>query len=124
MLDYLTAKLAYEVDVLDAAAGLDSGEYVLVDTRMQASWDHGHALGAIRLQDAIPAGRTVVVYGWGPGCNGATQAAAALIAQGHSVREMIGGFEYWYRSGLAVETATGIIHPPVDPLVGAAGVAL
>ena len=124
MLDYLTAKLAYEVDVLDAAAGLDSGEFILVDTRKQASWDHGHALGAIRLLDDIPAGRTVVVYGWGPGCNGATRAAAALIARGYSVREMIGGFEYWYRSGLAVETAGGVMHPRVDPLVGAAGGAL
>ncbi|TFD13504.1 sulfurtransferase [Cryobacterium sp. TMT1-2-2] len=124
MLDYLTAKLAYEVDVIDAAAGLDSGEYVLVDTRMEASWDHGHALGAIRLRGDIPAGRTVVVYGWGPGCNGATRAAVALIARGYSVREMIGGFEYWYRSGLAVETVAGIVHPPVHPLVGASGASL
>ena len=97
MLDYLNAKLLYEVDVLDASAGLTAGEFVLVDTRKQASWDHGHALGAIHLPSILASpltdGRTLVVYGWGPGCNGATRAAAVLIGRGYTVREMIGGFE-------------------------------
>jgi len=129
--EYVNARLAYEVDVLDASAGLASGEFVLVDTRKQASWDHGHALGATHMPSVdgdlptlLPTARTVVVYGWGPGCNGATRAAAVLIARGYSVREMIGGFEYWYRSGLVVESADGIVHPPVHHLVGASGESL
>ena len=129
--EFVNAKLAYEVDVLDASAGLASGEFILVDTRKQASWDHGHARGATHMPSVdgdlwklLPAGRTVVVYGWGPGCNGATRAAAALIARGYTVREMIGGFEYWYRSGLVVETADGIVNPLVHPLVGASGESL
>ena len=130
MKEYLTARLAYEVDVLDASAGLASGEFVVVDTRKRESWDHGHALGATHvpadrlrgnLTSLLPVGCTVVVYGWGPGCNGGTQAAAVLSERGYSVREMIGGFEYWYRSGLPVETSAGIIYPPIDSLVGAEG---
>jgi rhodanese-related sulfurtransferase len=58
----------------------------------------------------------VVVYCWGPGCNGATKAALAFAALGHPVREMIGGFEYWAREGLAVETADGVQRPVIDPL--------
>ena len=37
---------------------------------------------------------------------------------------MIGGFVYWYRSGLVVETADGIVNPLVHPLVGASGESL
>ena len=47
--EFVNAKLAYEVDVLDASAGLASGEFILVDTRKQASWDHGHARGATHM---------------------------------------------------------------------------
>ena len=37
----------------------------------------------------------LVVYCWGPGCNGATKAAVKLSALGFPVKEMIGGIEYW-----------------------------
>lgn len=123
---YLTAKLAYEIDVQDVAAGLAAGRFVLVDTRRTASWEHGHVPGARHVPtDLLPHGATerlgagteVVVYGWGPGCNGGTKTAAVLAELGYSVREMIGGFEYWCRSGLPVETATGITRYEPDPLV-------
>jgi rhodanese-related sulfurtransferase len=58
----------------------------------------------------------VVTYCWGPGCNGATRAALTLALRGYRVREMIGGFEYWAREGLAIETAAGRSRRPVDPL--------
>ena len=41
-------------------------------------------------------------------------------AAGPRVREMIGGFEYWAREGLAVETAHGTTRPDVDPLTAPA----
>lgn len=124
--EYLQAKLAYEIDVLDVAKGLAEDRFVLVDTRKKASWDHGHIPGAQhipaeRLRDDLAehltAGADVVVYGWGPGCNGATRSAAVLAERGYSVREMIGGFEYWCRSGLPVDGSAGIIHRWPDPLV-------
>ena len=45
------------------------------------------------------------VADWGPGCNAATNAAARLAALGRSVKEMLGGFEYWVREGHPVEGA-------------------
>jgi 3-mercaptopyruvate sulfurtransferase SseA len=49
----------------------------------------------------------VVVDCWGPGCNGSTRAAFTLATLGYTnVRELIGGFEYWARKGLAVGYAT------------------
>jgi rhodanese-related sulfurtransferase len=72
-----------------------------------------------QLDLAVP----VVTYCWGPGCNGATRAALALALLGFRVREMIGGFEYWAREGLLVETAGGPSRPAVDPLTAPAALA-
>jgi hypothetical protein len=53
----------------------------------------------------------------GPGVQRSHQGALALAGAGYrSVREMIGGFEYWAREGLAIQTRTGRIRRPVDEL--------
>ena len=44
---------------------------------------------------AFPHDKLLVVYCWGPGCNGATKAAMQLSALGFPVKEMIGGMECW-----------------------------
>lgn len=125
---YFRSKLAFEIDVMDVHGRLASGEFVLVDTRRHASWEHGHIPGALHLPTVlvpaqagvlIPAGTPVVVYSWGPGCNGSTFAALAFAELGYPVREMLGGIEYWARNGLPVETPDGVISPPSDPLVTA-----
>ena len=67
---------------------------------------------AAELDPAVP----VVTYCWGPGCNGATRAALALAVLGYRVREMLGGFEYWARAGLRVESAGGIRQAAPDQL--------
>ena len=51
-----------------------------------------------------------------------TMAAARLHAEGREVREMIGGFEYWAREGLPVETADGVTRAPADPLTAPVGI--
>ncbi|MEW9873164.1 rhodanese-like domain-containing protein [Arthrobacter sp. HS15c] len=101
---HFQSKLQFEIDVMDVADCLPSGGFMLVDTRRLASWEHGHIPGAVHIPTAdipsrapelIPAGTPVVVYSWGPGCNGSTFAALALATLGYPVREMIGGIEYW-----------------------------
>ncbi|MCZ2807036.1 rhodanese-like domain-containing protein [Modestobacter sp. VKM Ac-2983] len=130
---HFARRLAVETDVSDVHAALESGRpgFVLVDTRSAESWAQGHVPGAVHLPGREIAGRAaaeldpgvpVVAYCWGPGCNGATRAALTLAQLGYRVREMIGGFEYWAREGLPVETATGITRPAVDPLTAPAGV--
>lgn len=125
---HFAARLAVETDVSDVAADLASGAsgVVVVDTRSAESWAQGHVRGAVHLPTAEIAGRadaliprdaTVVVYCWGPGCNGAQKAALEFAKLGRPVKEMIGGFEYWAREGFPVETGDGAVaHRSPDPL--------
>jgi hypothetical protein len=63
----------------------------------------------------------VVTYCWGPGCNGATRAALAFARLGYSVKEMLGGYEYWVREGFdTVSGADSVVRNAVDPLTAPA----
>lgn len=133
---HFRAKLAFETDVTDVHNALETGEpgFVLIDTRNLEAWKQGHARGAIhmpkpemrsRIPEQFPADTQFVVYCWGPGCNGATNAGLIISELGYAVKEMIGGFEYWVREGMPVDkvvtdsagnevTVDGT--QPVDPL--------
>jgi len=112
-LAYFSHRLAFETDVSDVAAALEAGGdpgFVLLDARSPRSYAAGHLPGALLLPRPFAAAdidalgdALLVVYCWGPACNGATKAAAELAALGRPVKEMIGGFEYWERDGHAVE---------------------
>ncbi|GAA4655716.1 rhodanese-like domain-containing protein [Arthrobacter cryoconiti] len=127
MLAFIEAKLAYEIDAVAAAGAQASGSAVIIDSRKQQSWDHGHITGALHLPadaldtlpDTLPHDRCLIIYGWGPGCNGATNTAHRLLAADFDVRELIGGYEYWVRNGFAIEMAGTISYPEPDPLVTA-----
>lgn len=99
----------------------------MIDTRSREAWDQGHIPGALhipgaelldRAGDVVPDREaTIVVYCWGPGCNGSTRAALTLSRIGYAnVKELIGGFEYWAREGLAISTRGGRTRRPVDEL--------
>ncbi|MEV5553759.1 rhodanese-like domain-containing protein, partial [Nonomuraea wenchangensis] len=124
---HFAARLTFETDVSDVAADLAAGlpGLVVIDSRSRESWDQGHVPGAVHLPTReiadraaglVPPDAQVVTYCWGPGCNGATRAALEFARLGYQVKEMIGGFEYWAREGLAVETASGVTRRPADPL--------
>ena len=122
---HYAARLAFETDASDVAAALESGErFHFIDVRGQTAWSQGHAVGArhiprqelVERMGELEAGIPVIVYCWGPGCNGAAKAARDLAGQGVAVKEMLGGFEYWAREGYPVEGASGPIPRPIDPL--------
>ena len=128
---HFRGRLAVEADVSDVAAALAASDpgFVLVDTRSDESWTQGHVPGAMHLPrrriaaeaaERIPAGTPVVVYCWGPGCNGATRAALEFALLGYPVKEMIGGFEYWVREGFAFDTVDGLAQLPPDALTNVA----
>jgi rhodanese-related sulfurtransferase len=128
---HFSARLAFETDVSDVAAGLreQPSAFTVVDTRSAESWAQGHVPGAVHLptrriaaeaSERIAPGTPVVVYCWGPGCNGAQRAALEFARLGHPVKEMIGGFEYWVREGFAYEIADGLAQRPVDALTNVA----
>jgi rhodanese-related sulfurtransferase len=125
---FFAAKLSYETDPADLAAiRATSAGPVVIDTRSFASWAQGRIPCALHIPGSELAGRApsmlpdrdaaIVVYCWGPGCNGSTRAAFTLASLGYGrVRELIGGFEYWAREGLAIETDAGRTRRPVDKL--------
>ncbi|SNR40897.1 rhodanese-like domain-containing protein [Actinomadura mexicana] len=127
-LRHLAARLAFETDVSDVAARLAEGApgIVVVDTRSAESWAQGHVRGAVHLPTAeiaeraaalVPEDADVVVYCWGPGCNGAQKAALEFAKLGRPVKEMLGGFEYWVREGYPVQSGGGAVtRRSPDPL--------
>jgi rhodanese-related sulfurtransferase len=122
--NFFEMRLAFQTDVSDVQQALTSGNpgFVLVDTRSAQAWAQGRIPGAVRLEGAdLDPDVPVVTYCWGPGCNGATKAAAELTRRGHQVREMIGGIEYWIREGFPIRTDTGDEQREPDPLTAPAG---
>jgi rhodanese-related sulfurtransferase len=103
-----------ETDVSDVHAALESGApgFVLVDSRSTESWTQGHVPGAVHLPGAEIAARAdaeldrsvpVATYCWGPGCNGATRAAAqpALSAGHPSPRLSAAQRDSWSSTGMS-----------------------
>ncbi|WP_433608820.1 rhodanese-like domain-containing protein [Dactylosporangium sp. CA-139114] len=126
-IEHFARRLRFETDVSDVHSALAAGDgnLVVVDSRGDQAWAQGHIPGAVHLPTAdiaararhlVDPGREVVTYCWGPGCNGATRAALEFAQLGYRVREMIGGFEYWVREGLAFETSRGPRQRPADGL--------
>src|SRR3954464_6073699 len=97
---YFAQRLAHETDAADVHADLEN--LTVVDARSERAYEQAHIPGAHSIHQALPAG-PLVVYCWGPGCNGATKACARLTDEGRDVKEMLGGFEYWVREGFAIE---------------------
>jgi len=128
--DFFAAKLSYQTDPTDLAASRGAGTGpIVIDTRSSAGWERGRIPGAIHIPGPELADRApsmlpdrdarIVVYCWGPGCNGSTRAAFTLASLGYrNVRELIGGFEYWAREGLAIETDAGRTRRIADELAG------
>jgi rhodanese-related sulfurtransferase len=114
---YFTAKGAFETDVADVAYDLREGitGFRLVDVRDARSYGEAHLPGAL----SLPSGRissaspvvdqeeVLILYCWGPACNGAAKAAARLAAQGYRVKELLGGIEYWRKEGGLLEGTLG-----------------
>lgn len=126
-LSYFSAKLALETDASDVYAAQKAGEqFVLVDVRGDEAWAQGRVPGAVhmpyreiaeRAPQEIDASTPVVVYCWSPGCNAGAKGAVEFAKLGYSVREMIGGYEYWVREGQPVENDEGPLPRVFDAQV-------
>jgi rhodanese-related sulfurtransferase len=103
---FFQRKLRYETDPSDVYRDMQQGvdTFVVLDVRSPDAYAKSHVPGALHLPHTtinaitaatLPHDKLLVVYCWGPGCNGATKAAMQLSALGFTVKEMIGGMEYW-----------------------------
>lgn len=126
-LAYFSAKLAHETDASDVYAAQRAGErFELVDVRSDEAWSQGRIAGSVHLRHQEIAERAltefdpvvpVVVYCWSPGCNAASKAALEFARLGYTVKEMIGGYEYWVREGQPTENDEGALPRTFDPQV-------
>lgn len=118
-------KLSVETDVADVRYDMQHGlnDFLLIDVRSEKAYGECHIPGAINLPSrqiyegttaAFNKEQTIVVYCWGPACNGATKGAARLSGLGFKVKEMLGGIEYWRKEGNEVEGTLGAGAPLVD----------
>ena len=103
---FFQRKLHYETDPSDVYRDMQNrvDAFVVLDVRSPEAYVKSHVPGALHLPHtemnaattaSLPRNKLLVVYCWGPGCNGATKAAMKLSALGFTVKEMIGGIEYW-----------------------------
>lgn len=84
---YFSNKLQYETDIADLAFDHFHGliDYTIIDVRAKKNYTECHIPNAISYPNGvIPSGeickeKNIVVYCWGPSCNGATKAADRLI---------------------------------------------
>lgn len=123
---YFATRLRFETDPSDVYTAQKNGEtFTLVDVRSAEAWRQGHIPGAIHMPYAEMPARAlseldptlpVIVYCWSPGCNAGHKGALALSTLGFNVREMLGGFEYWARSGQPIEDEHGPVERIFDPL--------
>ncbi|TNM70247.1 sulfurtransferase [Streptomyces sp. NP160] len=131
--DFFAARLAHQTDPADLARARATGAAPLVvDVRSAAGWAQGRIPGAVHVplaeltdrigEHAPDLDAEVVVYCWGPGCNGSTRAGLALALAGYGrVKELVGGYEYWVREGFAVVSDAGRSRRAPDPLAAPAG---
>ena len=91
-------------------AAKEGKNIVIVDGRNSQAYSTEHIPGAINLphrsisQDSLAhLDKTVlyITYCDGIGCNASTKTALKMLTLGYSVRELIGGFDWWKRDGYA-----------------------
>ncbi|WP_396668434.1 rhodanese-like domain-containing protein [Microbacterium sp. R86528] len=125
---FFTDKLSHETDPSDVYAAQESGDdsFVLVDVRSAEAWAQGRIPGAVhipyrqiaeRAPHEIDIATPVVVYCWSPGCNAGAKGALEFAKLGYSVREMIGGYEYWGREGQPLVNDEGSLPRTFDARV-------
>jgi rhodanese-related sulfurtransferase len=126
---HFRSKLVVETDPSDVYDDLRNGEqsFVVVDTRSKEAYTKAHIPAAISMPHrnitkestaAWPKDKLLVLYCFSPACNAAAKAAVKLAALGFTVKEMIGGIEYWEDEGYPLQKEG---EPPValtTPVLG------
>jgi rhodanese-related sulfurtransferase len=111
-------KLSYEMDPSDLFEAMNNGEKIIpLDARRPEAFDREHIPGALNLPhrtmnaDSTKDLRKDVVYVSycdGIGCNASTKGALKLATLGFTVRELIGGIEWWKKDGYDTEGLQGM----------------
>lgn len=111
--DFYTAKLQFETDSWDLYEAVSNGEpFVIVDARGADAYAQQHIPGALNIPHRtmthestvhLDKSKTYVTYCDGIGCNASTKGALKLAQLGFTVKELIGGLDWWVRDGYATQ---------------------
>ena len=112
-IEHYEHKLSFEMDPSDLFDALEAKENVIViDARKTFAFDKEHIPGAISLPHrsmnaattaAFDRSATYVTYCDGIGCNASTRGALNMARLGFTVRELIGGIQWWKFDGYPTE---------------------
>jgi rhodanese-related sulfurtransferase len=113
--EHFRRKLDHETDAWDLREMQGLGaNVVVIDARSAAAFAKEHISGAVSFphrqmnQEStaqLDRHAVYVTYCDGIGCNASTKAALKLAELGFSVKELIGGIEWWKRDGYPTESA-------------------
>ena len=114
---FMMEKLRFHTDSWDLAVDLKAGHpaIVVVDARSKDAFAQGHIPGAISLPHKemtnasvakLDPSKIYVVYCDGIGCNASTKGAYKLAHFGATVKELLGGLDWWRRDGHPVQTGS------------------
>ena len=112
-LNYFQSKLSFEMDSSDLYVSLNNNEDItIIDGRSPEAYEKEHIPGAINLPhneictnltNKLDKTKTYVCYCDGIGCNGSTKTALKLLTLGFTVKELIGGLDWWKRDSYQTE---------------------
>ena len=107
--DFYKAKLQYETDAWDLSESLNNGENVIViDARSTDAYAIEHIPNALNIphrtmnletMQHLDKNKTYITYCDGIGCNASTKAALKMAELGFTVKELLGGLDWWCRDG-------------------------
>ena len=108
-LQHYQNKLAYEIDSWDLKVLLDAKDNVIVvDARSPQAYAAEYIPSAINiphrqmsLESTAHLDKTAMVVSYcdGIGCNASTKGALAMTKLGFTVKELMGGLDWWKRDG-------------------------
>ena len=114
-IEHYASKLAFEIDSWDLAEARKAAEDIVVlDARSAQAHDREHIPDAISFpHQRMVAEHTAdlrraalyVVYCDGIGCNASTAGSLKMSQLGFKVKELIGGLDWWKRSGFPTRGA-------------------
>lgn len=110
-IDFYKAKLTYETDSWDVNEAIIHGDnIVIIDTRTPATYHTEHIPTAINIphKSIFPSSTAhldtsalYITYCDGIGCNASTKGALKMAELGFTVKELLGGLDWWVRDGYA-----------------------
>jgi len=110
-------KLAYEMDSSDLFEALRNGEKIIpLDARKEFGYEAEHIPGAVNIPHREMTEQSTkhldksflyAVYCDGIGCNASTKGALNMTKLGFTVKELIGGLEWWKLEGYQTDGING-----------------